>query len=98
MRGGKDGPVVRAGNVQDSDLFRRITLPAGHDDFMPKEGKRPLSSDQVKLIELWIDAGASGVQDANHALGSLGSVLAAKVAIAFHGSGQRTASFAAERD
>ena len=27
---------------------------------MPKEGKRPLSVDQVKLIELWIDAGASG--------------------------------------
>jgi hypothetical protein len=27
---------------------------------MPKEGKRPLSPDQVKLIELWIGAGASG--------------------------------------
>ena len=60
MRGGKNGPVVRAGNVQGSDLFRRITLPPGHDDFMPKEGKRPLSSDQVKVIELWIGAGASG--------------------------------------
>ncbi len=60
MRGGKDGPIVRAGNVQGSDLFRRITLPIGHDDFMPKEGKRPLSPDQVKLIELWIGAGASG--------------------------------------
>jgi len=59
MRGGKDGPVVRAGNVQGSDLFRRITLPPGHDDFMPKGGKRPLSADQVKLIELWIGAGAS---------------------------------------
>jgi uncharacterized membrane protein len=60
MRGGKTGPVIRAGNVQGSDLFRRITLPPGHDDFMPKEGKRPLSADQVKLIELWIGAGASG--------------------------------------
>jgi uncharacterized membrane protein len=60
MRGGKSGPVIRAGNVQGSDLFRRITLPASHDDFMPKEGKRPLSADQVKLIELWIEAGASG--------------------------------------
>ena len=59
MRGGKNGPVVRAGNVQASDLFRRITLPPGHDDFMPKENKRPLSPDQVKLIELWIGAGAS---------------------------------------
>ena len=59
MRGGKNGPVIRAGNVQGSDLFRRVTLPPGHDDFMPKEGKRPLSADQVKLIELWIGAGAS---------------------------------------
>jgi uncharacterized membrane protein len=60
MRGGKNGLVVRAGNVQGSDLFRRITLPPDHDDFMPKEGRRPLSASQVKLIELWIAAGASG--------------------------------------
>src|SRR5882762_8424002 len=59
MRGGKNGPVVRAGNLQGSDLFRRVTLPPGHDDFMPKEGKRPLAPDQVKLIELWIGTGAS---------------------------------------
>jgi len=59
MRGGKDGPVLQAGNIQNSDLVRRITLPPGHDDFMPKESQRPLSSDQVKLIELWIGAGAS---------------------------------------
>jgi uncharacterized membrane protein len=59
MRGGKDGPVVRAGSVQGSDLFRRITLPSGHDDFMPKESNRPLSPNEVKLIELWIAAGAS---------------------------------------
>jgi uncharacterized membrane protein len=57
-RGGKDGPVIQAGQAQASDLFRRISLPASHDDFMPK-GKQPLSADQVKLIELWIGAGAS---------------------------------------
>jgi len=59
MHGGKDGPVVQAGNTQGSDLFRRVTLPANHDDFMPKGGKRALSSDEVKLIELWIASGAS---------------------------------------
>jgi uncharacterized membrane protein len=70
MRGGKDGPVVRPGNVQGSDLFRRITLTPDHDDFMPKESKRPLSADQVKVVELWIGAGASsaiaadGIKDA----------------------------------
>lgn len=58
MRGGKDGLVIHSGNIQTSDLFRRITLPTSHDDFMPK-GKQPLSADQVKAIELWIAAGAS---------------------------------------
>jgi uncharacterized membrane protein/mono/diheme cytochrome c family protein len=59
MRGGKHGAVVTAGNLQHSELFRRITLPATDDDYMPKENKRPLSPDEVKLIELWIAAGAS---------------------------------------
>lgn len=58
MRGGKDGPVIQTGNTQRSDLFRRITLPSSHDDFMPK-GKQPLTVDQLKVIELWIGAGAS---------------------------------------
>ncbi|HEY7617184.1 MAG TPA: c-type cytochrome domain-containing protein, partial [Terriglobales bacterium] len=59
MRGSKNGLVVKAGNLQGSELFRRITLPPTDDDFMPKEGKRPLSADAVKVIELWIAAGAS---------------------------------------
>jgi uncharacterized membrane protein/mono/diheme cytochrome c family protein len=58
LRGGKDGPVILAGNAHGSELFRRITLPAGNDDFMPK-GKQPLSAEQVKVIEAWIEAGAS---------------------------------------
>jgi len=59
MRGGKHGAVIRAGNVPSSELFRRITLPATDDDYMPKENKQPLSADEVKLIQLWITAGAS---------------------------------------
>jgi uncharacterized membrane protein len=58
MRGGKNGLVIQTGSTQSSDLFRRITLPASHDDFMPK-GRQPLTADQVKAIELWIGAGAS---------------------------------------
>jgi hypothetical protein len=83
MRGGKDGLVVRAGNIQGSDLFRRITLPPDHDDFMPKEGKRPLSPGQVKTIELWIGAGASStlaVDSINNAPGgSASATVAAEV-------------------
>jgi uncharacterized membrane protein len=65
MRGGKDGPVVRAGNGQGSDLLRRIALPPEHDDFMPKESKRPLSSDEIKVIQLWIASGASATISAD---------------------------------
>src|SRR5260370_514019 len=60
LRGGKDGGVVKAGDLRGSDLFRRITLSSTDDNFMPKGGKPPLSPDQVKLIELWIADGASG--------------------------------------
>jgi uncharacterized membrane protein len=78
MRGGKNGLVVRAGNVQASDLFRRITLSPDHDDFMPKNAKRPLSAGQVKLIGLWITAGASGTLPAD-AIKDLGSASPAVV-------------------
>jgi uncharacterized membrane protein len=59
LRGGKHGPVIKAKDLRGSELLRRINLPATDDDFMPKQGKRPLSADEVKLIELWITAGAS---------------------------------------
>ena len=57
--------VIKAGDAKGSELFRRITLPRTDDDFMPAENKRPLSPDEVKLIELWISAGASGTQAAD---------------------------------
>jgi len=62
MRGSKHGPVIKAGNPKSSKLFHRITLPPGDDDFMPAQNKPPLSPNEVKLIELWISAGASGTQ------------------------------------
>jgi uncharacterized membrane protein len=60
MRGGKHGAIVKAGNAHGSDLFRRVMLSPDQDDFMPKEKRQPLSPDQLKVIELWISAGASG--------------------------------------
>jgi uncharacterized membrane protein len=70
MRGGKGGPVIKAGDAKGSELFHRITLPRTDDDFMPAENKRPLSPSDVKLIELWISAGASGTQAADAIKGS----------------------------
>jgi uncharacterized membrane protein len=62
LRGSKDGPVIKAGNPTGSEVFRRITLPATDDDFMPAGHKPPLSSNEIKRIELWISSGASGTQ------------------------------------
>jgi uncharacterized membrane protein len=58
MRGGESGRVVVAGNTELSELLRRITLPEDHEEFMPAEGKTPLTERQVEIIRWWIEAGA----------------------------------------
>jgi hypothetical protein len=65
MRGGKSGLVVKAGNPPGSELFLCVTLPDGSDKIMPPEGKPRLSADEVKLLELWISAGASATLEAD---------------------------------
>jgi hypothetical protein len=65
MRGGKDGLVVKAGNAKGSELFRRVTLSRSDDDAMPPQDKRPLAANEIKLLELWIGAGASSTLPAN---------------------------------
>ncbi len=57
MVGGESGAIVLAGNARGSDLYKRITLPENHDNFMPAEGKTPLTEEQVQILEWWIDAG-----------------------------------------
>ena len=58
MKGGEHGEVLIPGDVQASELFRRITLPEGHKEFMPAEGKRPLTDQEIAIIEWWISSGA----------------------------------------
>ena len=65
MRGGKHGPVIKAGNAKGSEILRRVTLPPSDDDAMPPQGKRPLAANEIKLLELWIAAGASPTLAAN---------------------------------
>jgi mono/diheme cytochrome c family protein len=52
-----NGPTITAGDPAKSDLYRRITLPKGHDDIMPNEGD-PLTKAQIDLIRDWINQGA----------------------------------------
>jgi hypothetical protein len=58
MKGGDTGADIVPGKADGSELYRRITLPHDDDDFMPAEGKAPLTADQVKILRWWIDAGA----------------------------------------
>jgi len=59
LAGSDDQDVVKAGDPGHSELFRRITLPAGHDDVMPSDGKPLLSAHEITLLENWITAGAT---------------------------------------
>lgn len=56
--GGDGGPTIRPGKSMESELFRRISLPADHEKFMPLK-EEPLSFAEVSLIAWWIDQGAS---------------------------------------
>jgi hypothetical protein len=49
---------VQKGDPGASELMRRITLPAEHDDVMPPDGDL-LSAAEIKVIEDWIRSGAS---------------------------------------
>jgi hypothetical protein len=59
MHGGKDGLVIHPGETGKSELFRRVTLPPGSKDFMPAEGKPALTAEEIRVIEVWIAAGAT---------------------------------------
>ena len=58
MLGGESDNTIVPGDALKSELVRRITLPMEHDDFMPSEGKPPLTDQEVVLIKWWIKIGA----------------------------------------
>ncbi|WP_019988952.1 DUF1549 domain-containing protein [Rudanella lutea] len=57
MKGGESGPILVPGHPEDSDIIRRVKLPAGHDDAMPTKGKR-LTEQDIAVLEFWIKQGA----------------------------------------
>lgn len=58
LRGGKTGAGVVPGDATASELFRRISLPSDHQEFMPTEGRMPLTGTQRDILEWWIEKGA----------------------------------------
>jgi hypothetical protein len=57
LKGGKNGPAIVAGSLSESELYKRITLDPEHDEFMPTDGKTPLTQQEVEIIQWWIEKG-----------------------------------------
>src|SRR5882672_2216025 len=57
LAGGDTGRAIVPGKSDASELYRRISLDHDDEDFMPAEGKTPLTADQVAILRWWIDAG-----------------------------------------
>ena len=58
VKGGESGNTVVPGNVEESELIKRIILPADHDDVMPPDGKTPLTENEIMLLKWWVETGA----------------------------------------
>jgi mono/diheme cytochrome c family protein len=56
-RGG--GPALVPGKSDQSEVYRRITADDPDERMPPADFRRPLSAEQIALIQRWIDEGAS---------------------------------------
>lgn len=57
LQGGDIGPAIVPGAPEKSELVRRLLLPAGSPDRMPRE-RKPLSAAELARIQRWIAEGA----------------------------------------
>jgi hypothetical protein len=58
LKGGKDGKLFVAGKPAESELMKRLLLPAEDEHHMPPKGKQALTEGQLDLIQWWIEQGA----------------------------------------
>lgn len=58
-KGGEDGKVLITGKSTESELYKRLILDMLEKKHMPPKGKSQPSEAQIRLIQWWIDAGAS---------------------------------------
>jgi len=54
-KGGKNGDALIAGNSSKSEIIKRVLLDPHNDDFMPPEGKTPLTEEEIAILTYWID-------------------------------------------
>ncbi len=69
LKGGKsEHPTLAPGSTAESDMYRRVMLPADDDDHMPPEGKTPLTQDEIALLTWWIEKGADSALKVQEAM------------------------------
>lgn len=54
-KGGKNGDALIAGNSSKSEMIKRVLLDPHNEDFMPPEGKTPLTEEEIAILTYWID-------------------------------------------
>jgi uncharacterized membrane protein/mono/diheme cytochrome c family protein len=59
LKGGKDGAVIVSGKTAESELIKRILLPAENEDHMPPKEKPQLSKQEIDLLHWWTGSGAA---------------------------------------
>jgi mono/diheme cytochrome c family protein len=60
LKGGRSGKAgIVAGKPADSEIIRRISLPADDKQIMPQKGKPAPTAAEIKLITDWVAAGAA---------------------------------------
>lgn len=56
-KGGKHGKVITDGDTDQSEIMIRVRLDPEDEEFMPTNGKTPLTEDEVALLGYWIEKG-----------------------------------------
>jgi uncharacterized membrane protein/uncharacterized protein YjbI with pentapeptide repeats len=58
LKGGKNGVVLVANKVDESEMIDRLLLPLDEEDHMPPKEKKQLSSTEIEILKNWIVSGA----------------------------------------
>ncbi len=64
LKGGKDGLIVKAGNPESSDLYKRVILDPLEEKHMPPKGKPQITEQERVLLHWWIASGLTFEKEA----------------------------------
>ncbi len=58
LKGGEVGNTVIPGDVENSEIIRRLHLSHEDEEHMPPDDKKPLKANEIQILERWIALGA----------------------------------------